>query len=69
MATLLGDRIHAALSAVGLTPESVSAFVGAECGCRDRIDRLNALDRWARRVVAGKTERAVEYLKSITEGS
>jgi hypothetical protein len=62
---LLGDRIHAALSAVGLTPESVSGFIGRKCACKERIERINAVDRWARRVLSGKVENAVEYLKSI----
>ena len=33
----LGDRVHAALSAVGITPERVAAVLGVDdCGCDER---------------------------------
>lgn len=61
----LGDTIEAALSAVGITAERVSAWLGRPCGCAERRDKLNAVGFWAARVLAGKTERAREYLTSI----
>jgi hypothetical protein len=64
--TGLGDVIHRALSSVGVTPERVSRWVGRECGCKERQDRLNSLSFWARRVMAGKTAKAVEFLKALT---
>lgn len=64
---MLGDRVQQALASVGVTDELVRRWLG-ECCCQERKERLNQLDLWARRIVAGKMERAVEYLKGITGG-
>lgn len=64
----LGDVISEALAVIGVTDDRVSRFVGAPCGCRERREKLNALSVWARRVLAGRTERAREYLEQITGG-
>ena len=38
----LGDRVHDALGAVGITPERVAAALGVEdCGCEERRELLN----------------------------
>lgn len=38
----LGDGVHAALGAVGITPERVAAALGVEdCGCEQRRQWLN----------------------------
>ena len=40
----LGDMLHAGLSAVGITPERVSAALGVEdCGCEQRQQLVNKL--------------------------
>lgn len=42
----LGDIVAAGLSAVGITPERVSAALGVkDCGCKKRQQALNALGR------------------------
>lgn len=41
----LGDMVAAGLSAVGITPERVSAVTGKPCGCKKRQEALNALGR------------------------
>jgi hypothetical protein len=42
----LGDYVAAGLSAVGITPERVSAALGVkDCGCKKRQQRLNELGR------------------------
>jgi hypothetical protein len=42
----LGDYVAAGLSAVGITPERVSAALGVkDCGCKKRQARLNELGR------------------------
>ena len=41
-----GDRLEAALSAVGVTKERVSAWLGAPCGCAERQEKMNRLGRW-----------------------
>jgi len=42
----LGDRVAAGLSAVGITPERVSAALGVkDCGCKKRQQQLNDLGR------------------------
>lgn len=63
----LGDTIHEALSSVGITPERVERWVGPNCGCSDRQERLNQLGRWASRVVRGKVAKAKEYLEEILQ--
>jgi len=38
----LGDRVHDALGAVGITPERVAAALGVDdCGCDERREWLN----------------------------
>lgn len=59
---MLGDRIAAALGRVGLTEERVERWVGRPCGCPERAERLNQLDAWARRVLAGRVGAAKEWL-------
>ena len=61
----LGDAVEAALTVVGVTRERVEKWVGRPCRCEERKARWNQLSRWARRVVAGKTEKAKQYLKEI----
>jgi hypothetical protein len=42
----LGDMVAAGLSAVGITPERVSAALGVkDCGCKKRQAKLNELGR------------------------
>lgn len=68
----LGDLVSDALSLIGVTEDRVSRWVSAigyasGCGCKGRRERLNALGRWATRVLYGKVERAKEYLEEMTE--
>lgn len=63
---MLGDAVERALTAVGVTQERVRSWVG-ECCCQERKDRLNQLDLWARRVIGGRAEKAVEYLRGLLE--
>lgn len=62
---MLGDAVHQALSIVGATPERVSRWVGQDCCCEERRERLNQLDRWARRIISGRIEQAASYLEQI----
>lgn len=64
----LGDVIERALSTTGITKERVERWVGGPCGCRERQEKLNAVGLWARRVLAGRLEHAVEYLAGIMGG-
>jgi len=42
----LGDMVASGLSAVGITPERVSAALGVkDCGCKQRQQKLNELGR------------------------
>lgn len=41
----LGDMVATGLSAVGITKERVSKFVGGDCRCHNRQEALNALGR------------------------
>ena len=44
----LGTAIESALSAVGITSERVSQFLGVECGCHQRAQKIDALTAWAK---------------------
>lgn len=63
----LGDRVEAALKIVGITKAKVTSWLGFDCGCEENRERLNQLDRWARRVVGGKIDQAKEFLEKIME--
>jgi hypothetical protein len=43
---LLGDMLSKALSAVGITEERVSTWLGRPCGCGERKQKLNSLHAW-----------------------
>jgi hypothetical protein len=64
---LLGDILESALSKVGITKERVSKWIGQDCGCSERKEKLNRLHAWAKRVLSGKTEDAEKHLNEITE--
>ena len=51
--TGLGDNIKKALSAVGITEERVSNWLGTPCNCAERVEKLNQLGNWASRVLSG----------------
>lgn len=64
---MLGDRVAGALDMAGVTHEAVARWLGAECGCKERQDKLNALGAWAERVARGKVERAGEFLRRMMQ--
>jgi len=43
---MLGDMLSKALSAVGITEERVSTWLGRPCGCGERKQKLNSLHAW-----------------------
>lgn len=49
----LGDMVEAALSKVGITKERVSSWLGKECNCAERQEKLNKLSEWATSVFKG----------------
>ena len=61
----LGDAIHSALSAVGITPERVERWLGRPCGCHERQEKLNQIGYLVKRILSGKTENAEKYLDGI----
>ena len=63
----LGDMLEQALTAVGVTKERVSEWLGKPCGCEERKKKLNELSAWAKRVISGKVQSAVEYLNNILQ--
>jgi hypothetical protein len=62
-----GTTIETALSRMGVNHERVSRWIGAECGCRERRDRLNSLSWWAQRVVEGKIRDMGRFLQLMME--
>ncbi len=61
---MLGDLVAQALATVGITEEWVTRRFG-RCCCRERRDKLNSLDAWARRMLLGRTEDAADHLERI----
>lgn len=57
-----GDLISSALATVGITEERVSAWVGGECGCAARKDKLNRLGAWAASFIAGSPTEQIEAM-------
>lgn len=58
-----GDLIASALSTVGITEERVAAWVGGECNCAARREKLNRLGEWAKSLIAGSpTEEITQML-------
>ena len=49
----LGDHVHDALAAVGITEERVSRWLGRPCGCGQKQKWLNRMHRWAENWVKG----------------
>lgn len=62
---LAGDFVEEALNKIGLSSAILGAWLGRPCNCEERRLKLNAIDAWARRVVAGRVDRAKEYLSLI----
>ena len=62
---LLGDSVASALESIGITKGRVESWLGRPCGCTRRQEKLNQLDRWARRILGGKTEEAEKHLENI----
>lgn len=65
---MIGDAIHRALSAVGVTPERVERWLGRPCGCAERQARLNQLGWWAIRVLTGTAAQASKHLDEMLSG-
>lgn len=61
----LGEFVERALSTLGVTKDRVEQWVGKPCGCRERKQKLDALDKWARQSLAKGGEQAVEYLRRL----
>ena len=50
----IGDMVEKALTAIGITEERVTRWLGRPCGCRQRKEKLNRLGRWAAAVLRGE---------------
>lgn len=64
----LGDWLKQRLDAVGITQERaklVSDWLGVECGCPERQEKLNALGSWATATANDTKEKAVALLHKI----
>lgn len=61
----VGSNIAKALETIGVTPERVSTWIGAPCGCVERKEKLDALGAWASRVVSGKVEGMKSFLERL----
>ena len=62
---LLGDMVESALKSAGITQERVTAWIGEECACDERREKLNQVHAWARGVLSGKIQKAKEYLEEV----
>lgn len=63
----VGDLVEQALAKIGVTSEKVERWLGRPCNCRRRKEKLNKLGWWAKRVVQGRVECALEFLNQLLE--
>ena len=63
----LGDKVEAALQSIGVDKALAEKWLGPECGCDYRKERLNLLGQWASRTLSGSFKKAKEYLLLILE--
>lgn len=61
----LGDLVKLALTKVGVTEERVERFLGRPCGCAERREKLNMLDRWARMTIHKNLRGARAYFDRL----
>jgi len=64
-AGLLGSRLEAALSTVGITKNRVSEWIGRDCHCADTRDKLNQLHLWAMNSVKSSAEAAKAAIEAM----
>ena len=62
---MLGDSVEKALSLLGINKEGVELWLGKPCQCKERQDKLNAIQSWAIRVIRGKTQNAKKFLSNL----
>lgn len=63
----LGDKIESALQSVGVDKALAEKWLGPECGCDYRKERLNLLGQWAAKTLSGSFKKAKEYLLLVLE--
>jgi hypothetical protein len=61
----MGDRVHNALSKIGITPARVSRWLGRPCGCKERVEKLNSLHAWVRKSTTQTVEKSKKFLLRI----
>lgn len=57
--------VREALKRAGVTQERVEAWVGAPCGCEERVTKLNIINSWVLSVLGGKVEGAAQLMEGI----
>lgn len=62
---MLGNLIESSLKQLGITSERVEAWTGRPCNCKERREKINQLEAWARRVARGKIDQARNQLDQI----
>ena len=63
-----GDVIASALSAVGITQERVSAWIGGDCQCAARKEKLNRLGAWASSFLSGTPTEEINVMLTKNDG-
>lgn len=61
----LGDHIEQALTKVGITKQRVSKWLGRDCGCAARQEKLNNLSRWAKTAIHEAYESAKQTFDTL----
>jgi hypothetical protein len=64
---LFGDVVEQALGKVGITSDRIESWLGFRCKCKERRDKLNRLDAWARQLLFGKKPATKEHLEQMIE--
>lgn len=61
----LGDLIEQLTESTGVA-KLVRRYLGEDCGCEERKERLNEVSRWARKALKNKSSELCELLKLLS---
>ena len=62
---MLGDLIESALKCVGITQEVAEKWLGPECGCQERKEKLNSLTQWSIQTLNKRLKQPLEILGKL----
>ncbi len=64
---MISSLLETALAAAGISADRIEWWLGMPCGCRERREKLDAVEAWARRIMGGRIEKAEKYLNDLLD--